>query len=395
MKETTRWDGSLGMGGSMVDPLCTKGFINIRIKPPLNSRGIRRMSLPADTTVTVCGSLLPDGNAELLAEIEQVFESVASEYITHSVRLPSSNPCAKILTMKSTRSEFVQRHGLVELKWEEGNKMKGNVGRAKLWAASKPAMDSALAEIKAAEDAMLSEEQGEGQEEQEQALDADESFQESQSQSQSGLSSLSLASALSPLSSQHDSRLSGHSDTKSSSDVGLKEFLTADYDLLLGPGPGPGPGLFSGSQQLESFGASSFNFNANCNANANALNLDSLFANINMGSLTVQEPNATATLEKYFSPVGPLHGAGGGGGGGGGGEDRRVVSWPSNSLSYVFSCDVAKQRLQDLLSKYRSRGLAIKYPFRERADPSIAGDGWKYTTYIHTYMSPASLVISR
>lgn len=362
--------------------------------------------------VTVCGSLLPDGNAELLAEIEQVFDSVASEYITHSVRLPSSNPCAKILTMKSTRSEFVQRHGLVELKWEEGNKMKGNIGRAKLWAASKPAMDSALAEIKAAEDAMLSEEEalnaatdesfersdgggdGDGRSEggylsadaaarpsestayTSEANDDefaavntshDESFQEShsQSQSQSGLSSLSLSHSLSPLSSQHDSRLSGLSDTKS---LGLKEFLTADYDLLA---PGPALGPFSGSQ-LESFGASSFNFNST--SNSNALNLDSLFANINMGNLTLQlqDSNATTSLDKYFSPVGP-HPPHVVGGGGGGGEDRRVVPWPSNSLSYVFSCDVAKQRLQDLLSKYKSKGLACKYPFRERADPSIAG----------------------
>lgn len=50
LKETMYLGGG-GGGGGMVDPLCTKGFINIRIKPPLNSRGIRRMSLPADTTV--------------------------------------------------------------------------------------------------------------------------------------------------------------------------------------------------------------------------------------------------------------------------------------------------------------------------------------------------------
>ena len=57
LKETMYLRGADGSGpglgpagGGMVDPLCTKGFINIRIKPPLNSRGIRRMSLPADTT---------------------------------------------------------------------------------------------------------------------------------------------------------------------------------------------------------------------------------------------------------------------------------------------------------------------------------------------------------
>jgi len=55
------------------------------------------------------------------------------------------------------------------------------------------------------------------------------------------------------------------------------------------------------------------------------------------------------------------------------GDDRKVVQWPNISLSYVFSCDPSKQKLQDLLAKYKSMGLSCKYPFRERADPSIAG----------------------
>ena len=342
--------------------------------------------------VTVCGSLLPDGNAELLAEIEQVFESVASEYITHTVRLPSCNPCAKILTMKSTRSEFVQRHGLVELKWEEGNKMKGNIGRAKLWASTRQAMDSALAEVQAAEDAMLSEEamnaaadeafeRSDGGEDYLSADAAarpsestaytstsevndddyyaaantshDESFQSKESQSHSGLSSLSLT--LSPMSSQHDSRLSGLSDTKSSSDMGLKEFLVADYDLLPHAPPHSGP--------LEAFGASSSSFNCS----AQPLNLDSLLGGMDSLILTLRDSTHGSSAEKYFSPAGSHHHDQQGG------DDRRVVPWPSNSLSYVFSCDVAKQRLQDLLSKYKAKGLTCKYPFRERADPTVAG----------------------
>jgi hypothetical protein len=132
---------------TIIDPLNTKGFINIRIKPPLNSRGIRRMSLPADTTVTVCGSLLPDGNSELLNEIVKVFEDVKSDFFTYSMNIPSSNPCAKILTMKSSRSDFIRRHDLIELKWEEGNKMKGNLGCAKFWSLTQESMTSALQEI--------------------------------------------------------------------------------------------------------------------------------------------------------------------------------------------------------------------------------------------------------
>ena len=355
LKETMHLKSADGSVSGMVDPLCTKGFINIRIKPPLNSRGIRRMSLPADTTVTVCGSLLPDGNAELLAEIEHVFESVASEYITHTVRLPSSNPCAKILTMKSTRSEFIQRHGLVELKWEEGNKMKGNIGCAKLWASSMQSMDSALNEIRSAESTTIPLENSFERDSNPASLDGTESqlsekirysdhdqsggMNTSHEDSFRSYSAPSVKTSpcltLSPISNQRDS--------KSSSGIGsdLKEFLTSDFDFS--------------SAQLDTFPAH-FNFGHS------ALNLDGVFASANSSSLPLTDCGS-ASLDKYFKFANQADE----------GDDRRVVPWPNISLSYVFTGDIMKQRLQDLLTKYKFQGLKCKYPFRERADPSIAG----------------------
>jgi hypothetical protein len=53
--------------------------------------------------------------------------------------------------------------------------------------------------------------------------------------------------------------------------------------------------------------------------------------------------------------------------------DRRMIPWPDTSLSYVFCCDPQKQRLQNLIHGYRSAGVTCKYPFRERADPTVAG----------------------
>ena len=38
-----------------LDPFSKEGFINIRIKPPLNTRGMKKMQFPTDVTVTISG----------------------------------------------------------------------------------------------------------------------------------------------------------------------------------------------------------------------------------------------------------------------------------------------------------------------------------------------------
>lgn len=65
------------------------------------------------------------GNPELLKETESIFQNIESDYITKTIDIPSNNPIAKILTVKASRNKFIEIHNLIELKWEEGNKMKG------------------------------------------------------------------------------------------------------------------------------------------------------------------------------------------------------------------------------------------------------------------------------
>lgn len=142
-----------------IDPLNTKGFINIRMKPPMHCQGIRRMILPTDVTVTICGSGLLSENEALIREIEQVFLSIKSDYIFSSVSIPYSHPMKRNLTIKSLREEIINRFGIVCLKWEEGCRATGSVGTAKIWASTQESMDAILNEIRSVEEQMLAENQ--------------------------------------------------------------------------------------------------------------------------------------------------------------------------------------------------------------------------------------------
>ncbi len=149
--------GSLGMNYHphhsqlIVDPLHQRGFVNIRMKPPMNSQGIRKMSFPSDVTVTICGSILVDSNKELLKEVEAAFNSIPSDYFFVSVSIPYTHPLKKRLTVKTSREEIVSRYGLVALKWEEACRATGNTGTAKVWALNQDSLDALLDEIRQAE----------------------------------------------------------------------------------------------------------------------------------------------------------------------------------------------------------------------------------------------------
>lgn len=118
----------------LVDPMRCCGFINIRLKPPLHSKGIKRMALPADTVVTVSGSILVDGQEELIKSVRTAFENCESDYIVRTLTLPATAPLAKTLTVRSTREKFILEHNLVGLRWEEGGRHNDFVGTAKVWA---------------------------------------------------------------------------------------------------------------------------------------------------------------------------------------------------------------------------------------------------------------------
>lgn len=131
------------------DPLNSNGFVNIRIKPPMHARGIKRMTLPTDVTVTICSPSGTSDNIHQLLAIENIFLSIDSGYITVSVEMQNTSTIAKELTLRSTRDDFINRYNLIGLRWlDEGSRLSNNIGTAKLWAASWKAMDKALESIK-------------------------------------------------------------------------------------------------------------------------------------------------------------------------------------------------------------------------------------------------------
>ena len=93
------------------------GFVNIRIKPPKDTKGIHRMNLPADTTVTICG---PQSTPQR-KQFERVlqWENQASPYPCGVMELKSCNPFAKEVTVKSSREVYCRKMGLVGFKVNE------------------------------------------------------------------------------------------------------------------------------------------------------------------------------------------------------------------------------------------------------------------------------------
>eukprot|EP01033_Poteriospumella_lacustris_P015553 gene15553-11131_t len=149
-------------GAILVDPLRTKGFVNIRIKPPAHNQSNKRSGgggggggggngQAADVTVTISGSLLTTGNDQFIKDLESEFATLDDEYMYQVVQIPYSHPMKRQLTIKSLREELIQRHVLVALKWEEGCRANGSVGTAKIWARSPASMEAILQEIRTAE----------------------------------------------------------------------------------------------------------------------------------------------------------------------------------------------------------------------------------------------------
>lgn len=114
-------DASALVGGLMPDPLSTVGFINIRIRPPLHSRGIRRMTFPAEITITVCSPVNTESQLADYKTLCEHFMAMDSHFITASVELPLANKFAKEIIVRATREEFITKYGLVSLRWDENS----------------------------------------------------------------------------------------------------------------------------------------------------------------------------------------------------------------------------------------------------------------------------------
>lgn len=119
-------DTSPPAGELMPDPLLTVGFINIRIRPPLHSRGIRRMTFPAEITITVCSPVNTEPQLADYKTLCEHFMAMDSHFITASVELPLANKLAKEIIVRATREEFISKYGLVSLRWDENSLKRDN-----------------------------------------------------------------------------------------------------------------------------------------------------------------------------------------------------------------------------------------------------------------------------
>lgn len=94
--------------GGIYDPLLTWHLLSVRVKPLMNSRGIKRMIWPCDVWVTICGP-----SEEYVAETERLLVSLKSDFITHTVSVPKSSPLRDRLEEYSSRNEFIKEFNIL------------------------------------------------------------------------------------------------------------------------------------------------------------------------------------------------------------------------------------------------------------------------------------------
>jgi hypothetical protein len=96
------------LSGGIYDPLLTCHLLSVRIKPLMNSRGIKRMIWPCDVWVTICGP-----SEEFVAEVERLLISLKSDFITHTVSIPKNCPLRDRLEECSSRNEFIKEFNIL------------------------------------------------------------------------------------------------------------------------------------------------------------------------------------------------------------------------------------------------------------------------------------------
>ena len=102
------------------NPMYAGGFVNIRIKPPVNTHGLRRMTFPADVSVTVCGPVYTHAQQDSLDRCERAIKSIPPDpHFVAEMEVSSLNPHAKSITPKNAREQFVQQYGLIAIRIDE------------------------------------------------------------------------------------------------------------------------------------------------------------------------------------------------------------------------------------------------------------------------------------
>lgn len=306
-------------GAILVDPLRTKGFVNIRIKPPVHNQNTKRSGggggggngQPADVTVTISGSLLTTGNEQFIKDLESEFGTLDDEYMYQVVQIPYSHPMKRQLTIKSLREEIIHRHGLVALKWEEGCRANGSVGTAKIWARSPASMDAILQEIRTAESMHL---------------DAP-----------------SLMNA------------SGSAEGRSPIPVELEQDITKDIVTVLDI-----------NRTILSMTKLNLSSQPTANSEISDILSDSMANTASMTSFSFNGSRlgVTESTSNQARKVTITTNTNG--------DAKVVVYLPDLTLRYVLLGPPLSQLMTDMLSRFTANGIKTKYPYRDRTDPHAA-----------------------
>eukprot|EP01033_Poteriospumella_lacustris_P008152 gene8153-5868_t len=307
-------------GAILVDPLRTKGFVNIRIKPPAHNQSNKRSGgggggggggngQAADVTVTISGSLLTTGNDQFIKDLESEFATLDDEYMYQVVQIPYSHPMKRQLTIKSLREELIQRHVLVALKWEEGCRANGSVGTAKIWARSPASMEAILQEIRTAESMHLD--------------------------APSLMNASGAAEGRSPIPVELEQDITKDIVTV----LDINRTILSMTKLSLSSQPTPSEVNDIHTEPL-SHSASMTSFN---------------FAGSRLGVTESSNQARKVTITTNTN-----------------GDAKVVVYLPDLTLRYVLLGPPLSQLMTDMLSRFTANGIKTKYPYRDRTDPHAA-----------------------
>ena len=96
------------------DPLLEPHIVSLRLKPPLNTRGLKKMEFPCDVWATVCG---PD--ATYVAEIHELLERLCNPFGCRIFYFNRSGLLNSILQDNTQRMEFVKYYNLCGVRANE------------------------------------------------------------------------------------------------------------------------------------------------------------------------------------------------------------------------------------------------------------------------------------
>lgn len=96
---------------SSEDPYFSPGFVSIRVTPPMHNKGIRRMTLPADTTVILQSPISCDAQRVQLEAACAAVARITSGYAEASVEISSTSEFAQLMATKHFREDFAATQG--------------------------------------------------------------------------------------------------------------------------------------------------------------------------------------------------------------------------------------------------------------------------------------------